>query len=381
MGTEGYAWRKDDWDPPSWIPTATEDFDVIIMTTAPSYPEDPDMPTDSAELTFMASPAQSSYDDDSNDDDSNDDDTQTGPPNTRLFGPPTGPHSSYMIKPSLATYSRQTSASTTHTTTTPYAEAEETTSSAVTDSPLATDTDTASSSPIGPHAGRPEWSKKHTNNAPLYAAAAVVPVVLLVIIGIVTVVCLRRRRKRRAEAAVGTVAEEMKMQPHQAVVQPYNAPLAPSPPTVSVSRAYTAPPNRLPPTSTSSEFQPIILGPIGPSSNGAYLTGMDTSDMVSINSNTRGLGNPFSDNSSITEPPPPYQPHSSAPPSFTTNSRHSSLRVSATPHTIERSPFDDPDDDTVSEVSGPALERDDDTVSMMSDISYQREPYTRRYSP
>ncbi|RAR11358.1 hypothetical protein DDE83_004613 [Stemphylium lycopersici] len=378
MAIEGYVWRKNEWDLPSWTTTETEDFDVIIVTTATSYPEDSDMPTDSVETTFMASPTQSSYDSDSDDDD-----TQTGPPSTWPVGPPT----SRLHPPwgPAAQMTWQTSTSTTPTTTTPYAEAQETLSSSVTDSPLATDTDTdtVSSSPISPHAGRPPgWgSEKHANNAPLYAAAAVVPIVLLVIIGVVTVVCLRRRRKRRVEAAVGTVAEEMKMQPHQDVVQAYIAPLAPSPPVVSVSRAYTASPNHLPPTSTSSEFQPIILGPIGSSSNGAYLTGMDTSDMVSINSNSQGLGNPFSDNSSLTEPPPPYRPHSSAPPSFTTNSRHSSLRAPATPHIIERSPFDDPDNDTVSEVSGPALGRDDDTVSMMSDMSYQREPYSRRYSP
>ncbi|CAI9632698.1 unnamed protein product [Alternaria burnsii] len=235
----------------------------------------------------------------------------------------------------------------------------------------------ASQSLTNPYGGRPsDWnfSQKHVNNAPMYAAAAVIPIVVLAIIGGVALVCLRKRKRRKAEAiAAQSVAQEMKMQP-QPNVRPYIAPPppgSPPPPAISVSRS---PPNHLlPPTSTSSAFQPIILGPIGSdSSNGAYLTGIDTSDMVSITSNThRPVDNPFSDNNSLTEPPPPYRPHSAAPPSFTTNSRHSSLRVGdSQTRLIEGDPFGDPDDDSISDLSGPTQGRDG--TSVVSDLSYQR---------
>jgi hypothetical protein len=98
--------------------------------------------------------------------------------------------------------------------------------------------------------------------------------------------------------------------------------------------------------------------------------------MVSVSSSTmRPVDNPFSDNHSLTEPPPPYRPYSAAPPSFTTNSRQSSLRVGGSrTRLIGGDPFGDPDDDAVSELSGPPLgrNRDGDGMSIMSDLSYQR---------
>jgi hypothetical protein len=210
----------------------------------------------------------------------------------------------------------------------------------------------------------------------MYAAAAIVPVVVLAIIGIVAFFCLRKRRNRKAEAAATQfIAQEMKMQP-QPLMQPH---MAPPPPAISISRQHTEPPSQLPPTSTSSQFQPVILGPIGSGSNGAYMTGMDTSDMVSVTSNTLRPADPFADNSSMTEPPPPYRPNSVAPPSFASTSRQSSLRASALPassrtHLMGRSPFDDPDDDDISELSGPTLGKGDDRMSTVSDMSYQHDP-------
>ncbi|KAG9187233.1 hypothetical protein G6011_05104 [Alternaria panax] len=268
--------------------------------------------------------------------------------------------------------------------------------------PWTTSTSTSKLSPkssqslTNPHGERPsgwDFERKHANKAPMYAAAVVIPIVVLAIIAGVTLVCLRKRKRRKAEEAVAAVAvaaaaaaaqnvpQEMKMQPPklnmhpQLNAQPYMAPPpgSPPPPTISVSRN---PPNHLlPPTSTSSAFQPIILGPIGTdSSNGAYLTGIDTSDMVSITSNTlRPVDNPFSDNNSLTEPPPPYRPYSASPPSFTTNSRHSSLRAGDSQiRLIEGDPFDDPDDDSVSDLSEPTYGRDRDGISVVSDLSYQR---------
>jgi len=134
--------------------------------------------------------------------------------------------------------------------------------------------------------------------------------------------------------------------------------------------------------------------------------------MVSVSSNTlRPIEDPFGDNSSLNEPPPPYRPcslpppsfvserasgrwsgggppsfttdslRSAGPPSFTTNSRQSSLRegvggFGSQAHLIERSPFDDPDDG-VSEISGPRHggNGNGDSMSAVSDLSYQRETF------
>jgi hypothetical protein len=97
--------------------------------------------------------------------------------------------------------------------------------------------------------------------------------------------------------------------------------------------------------------------------------------------------NPFNDNESLVEPPPPYRPRSAVPPSFTNSSRHSSFRVSVAPlatsrtHLIERSPFDDSvDDDVVSDLSGPSAGRHDDDMSAVSDLSYQQDPVVNRTS-
>lgn len=131
--------------------------------------------------------------------------------------------------------------------------------------------------------------------------------------------------------------------------------------------------------------------------------------MVSVSSNTlRPIEDPFGDNSSLSEPPPPYRPCSlpppsfvsegGAPPSFTTNSLRSAGPPSFTSgssliegmereggggpgmgsraHLIERSPFDDPDDG-VSEISGPIHggNGNGDSMSAVSDLSYQRETF------
>lgn len=152
--------------------------------------------------------------------------------------------------------------------------------------------------------------------------------------------------------------------------------------------------------------------------------------MVSVSSNTlRPIEDPFGDNSSLNEPPPPYRPCSLPPPSFTTERASgrwsgggppsfttNSLRSAGPPsfssgssliererereggggawmgsraHLIERSPFDDPDDgdgdDGVSELSGPTHGRvgdgSGDAMSAVSNLSYQRETFdefTRR---
>lgn len=193
----------------------------------------------------------------------------------------------------------------------------------------------------------PPWARKHSNNGVVYAVAAIVPILILAIAGGVFFLCMRKRKRQKQNDGLPVVTQEMKVQPKTST-QPYLATPVSSPPYPS--------PNQLPPTSTPSQIQPVILGPILSSSNGAYLTGMDTSDVVSITSDSLRPINPFTDNSNITEPPPPYRPRSVAPPSFASTSRQSSLRASDPPpatsrtHLIEGSPFEDPEDDDVSEL-------------------------------
>jgi hypothetical protein len=225
----------------------------------------------------------------------------------------------------------------------------------------------------------PGWQnqiKNKHNQTPLYAAAAVVPVAVLAIIGAIVFVCLRKRKRRRLQAAPApSHAQEMKSQ-WKPTMRPY---MAPSPPPPALLPNYSPPPNY--PTSESPvSLPPIILGPIPSGTNGNYLTGIDTSDMVSVTS----ARDPFADGRSLEEPPPPYRPRSMAPSSIAPTSRHSSVRVAVLPpadsqiHLVERSPFEDPEDDNVSELSGPTTRREADAISIISDLSYQFDPVVGR---
>ncbi|KAF2119969.1 hypothetical protein BDV96DRAFT_595573 [Lophiotrema nucula] len=237
--------------------------------------------------------------------------------------------------------------------------------------------------------------KDHSGHVGLYAAAGIVPVVVLAILGVAIFFYLRKRKRQRQQAAVVKTprGQEMKARP-QSTVQPF---MAASP----VQPSYTAPPSHPPPPASPTSpmsTQPVILGPIAPASNGAYYTGIDTSDIVSVDdrpeNDRTGLGNPFADTSSLNEePPPPYRPRSLAPSALSRDasvrtsiahlSRDTSLRVPAAHSQTnliersERSPFADPDDDTVSEASGPTAGRHLDTLSIVSDLSYQEQPNTR----
>lgn len=142
-----------------------------------------------------------------------------------------------------------------------------------------------------------EWRSKEHNRVPLYAVAALIPIVLLVIIGAVVFICLRRRKrlqKSNANAASLPAREMVKRtrtSMHQYMAQPQ--------PTVASQ--YMDNDSQLPPTSTPSQLQPVILGPIPSGLNGAYLTGIDTSDMVSITSDNVRRTEQFTDNSSLAE--------------------------------------------------------------------------------
>ncbi|KAF3041155.1 hypothetical protein E8E12_009149 [Didymella heteroderae] len=224
-----------------------------------------------------------------------------------------------------------------------------------------------------------------SNKTPTYVAGGAVPVVVI-IIGICIFFCLRKRRRQRQAAAVNGHVEEMKMQP-KPVERPYIAPITPpSPPPQAALPQYSpsTPSSSHPPTASSS--QPVILGPIPSGQNGAYLTGMDTSDLVSMRSggvSRQGTvvdRDPFADGRSLEEAPPPYRPSSLPPASLASTSRNSSVRMAAPPHMtsrtqlIERSPFDDPEDDEVSDISGPTLRRETDAMSDVSELSYQMDP-------
>ena len=228
-----------------------------------------------------------------------------------------------------------------------------------------------------------------SNKTPMYAAAGAVPVVVI-IIGFFIFFCLRKRRRQRQTAAVNGHIEEMKMQ-QKPVERPYIAPITPpSPPPQAALPQYSpsTPSSSHPPTASSS--QPVILGPIPSGNNGAYLTGMDTSDLVSMRSggvSRQGTvvdRDPFADGRSLEEAPPPYRPSSLPPVSVASTSRNSSIRIAAPPHMtsrtqlIDRSPFDDPSDDEVSDISGPTLGRETDAMSDVSELSYQIDPVVGR---
>jgi hypothetical protein len=256
-------------------------------------------------------------------------------------------------------------------------------------SPYVHDTSDAPSSTWAGYGNQhPGWhgGKERVNSGGLYAAAAIIPVVVLVMVGAIVFVCMRKRKRQRADQAVAqTKDEEMKMHDRSPPVS--HAYMA-SPP--GASPQYTTTDNHLPLSPDPAHLQPIILGPISSGNNGAYFTGIDTSDVISMtstNNMTPGPPNPFSDNDSLAEPPPPYRPRSAAPPSLTNSSRQSSVRASivlpatSRTHLIERSPFEDPfDDDAISDISSPTAEHRDDAMSAVSDVSYQNDPVCNRSS-
>jgi hypothetical protein len=234
---------------------------------------------------------------------------------------------------------------------------------------------------------RSSWhGRERMTSGGMYAAAAITPIVVLAMVGAVVFLCMRKRRRQRAGLAiVQSKAEEMKLHARSPPVT--HAYMASS---SIASPQYTVTDDRLLSPPDPAHLHPIILGPISSGTNGAYFTGIDTSDVISMTSSNNfrpGPPNPFSDNDSLIEPPPPYRPRSVAPPSLTNSSRQSSLRNSTAPpatsrtHLIERSPFEDPfDDDAVSELSGPAADHNDDTMSAVSDLSYQHDPVVNRSS-
>jgi hypothetical protein len=226
-------------------------------------------------------------------------------------------------------------------------------------------------------------TKEKTNSAGLIAAAAITPIVALAAIGGFIFFYMRKRKRQQRAAIIATQhkVDEMKMQFSS------TSQLTMAPPPTASQRYHASHHQHLPPLNLAAPH-PVILGPIPSGTNGAYFTGIDTSDVISMASaNHLRPPNQFSDNDSLTEPPPPYRPRSTAPPSLTNTSRHSSFRASAVApttsqtHLIERSPFEDSgEDDTISDISGPTAGNDDDSMSAVSDLSYQQDPVVNRSS-
>ncbi|KAF2033984.1 hypothetical protein EK21DRAFT_85790 [Setomelanomma holmii] len=233
---------------------------------------------------------------------------------------------------------------------------------------------------------RPGWTDKgRDSNVGFVVGAVIGPIAALTVIGMLVFFCMRKRKRRAQSAAAQQRVQEMKMQPQpQSTVQPYMAPPSGPSPQYSPTDSHPLP------LSSPVVPHPVILGPIPSGSNGAYFTGIDTSDVVSMTSASHLRPtpvNPFNDNESLVEPPPPYRPRSAAPPSLTNSSRQSSLRASIAPpttsrtHLIERSPFDDPvEDDAISDLSGPTAGRYEENMSAVSDLSYQQDPVVNRPS-
>jgi len=196
---------------------------------------------------------------------------------------------------------------------------------------------------------------------------------VVAILGVILFLYLRRRRRQKRQA----LGQQELKSPNPTTY----------PPVAQQQAYYGAPPG--PPSTLSPMLpqpQPVILGPITPNSNGAYYTGIDTSDVVSMHEPT-GLGNPFVD-PQHEEPPPPYRPRSMAP-----LSRDSSLRSPPQAALSQtnlmaaqgqcQSPFRDPhDDDNISEFSAAGHHqygrRAVDELSVVSDLSYQHEPAIER---
>jgi len=210
-----------------------------------------------------------------------------------------------------------------------------------------------------------QFDSSHSITTIHIVAAVILPLIFMAILGVILFFYLRRRRRQKAQAKV----QEMKTQTSSNYRRPN----------------YAIPPVQPPPAVSPIAPQPVILGPIVPGSNGAYYTGIDTSDVVSMHETT-GTGNPFVDQSDPhDEPPPPYRPRSIA----ATISRNTSLRqaplatlsetnLMAVQGQIHQSPFADRHDDAISEFSEPTRRRfgrrNEDELSAVSDLSYQQDP-------
>jgi hypothetical protein len=127
--------------------------------------------------------------------------------------------------------------------------------------------------------------------------------------GILLFLFLRKRKRQRRQQNITQVPSE------QTKMQDSSRPLfAPGYTPAPVLSGLGGPSVSLPAVANPTASQPVILGPIVPDAAGAYNTGIDTSDMVSLHDHHIEIENPFADPVYHTdEPPPPYRPRSVAP--------------------------------------------------------------------
>ncbi|KAF2086341.1 hypothetical protein K490DRAFT_66893 [Saccharata proteae CBS 121410] len=224
----------------------------------------------------------------------------------------------------------------------------------------------------------------------MITAVVVIPLVVILVLGFAGFL-IHRRRKAQHEVQQERALEEMKMRGRHDFGGAGGAggvPGSQSPSPSYQSSPYQDSSSTPPPAHTSPTLAaPIIIAPMG-SGNGAYFTGIDTSEALSVRSSEREPSGGFMlDGEHHEEPPPPYRPAS-----VPALSRDSSMRqpggpgnassshlMAGSPDTVIRSPFaDPPEEDAMSDVSTPtgtyARRYDDDESSFVSEISYQDGP-------
>ncbi|KAF4535386.1 uncharacterized protein LTHEOB_2378 [Lasiodiplodia theobromae] len=229
----------------------------------------------------------------------------------------------------------------------------------------------------------------HDSGPPLglILAGVIIPVLVISLLAFTAFVVMRRRRQKR-DAERAMAADEMKFRHSDDSQQP---PFVQQPPVQEPPAIREPSPQDSPRAVTPVPAPPpVIVSAMNPANNSSYFTGIDTSEALSVRTNSVRSGQRpagfMLDGEFHEEPPPPYRPRSVPP-----ISRGSSMRTnyradyaSSQPlhdHTRVVNPFADPsDDDNVSIMSGPPMNpfarEADDHLSVVSDMSYQHEPAT-----
>jgi len=221
---------------------------------------------------------------------------------------------------------------------------------------------------------RPQGVQHHHSPIIVTAAGAVVALVAISLAILCCYLTYRKKKRQHRNAATaaqtasrGGIPPEMKTVAAHVARPPYiRQPAdARSQPLALQSSA-----------SATSSSQPVILST---TMDQSYYTGIDTSDHVSL---AQSLSSTETYVEGADEPPPPYRPRSVPP-----ISREASLRTSNSiahrnsvrrSRDLIRSPFDDPEEEDVSDLEEPPSIRrvEADQLSAVSDLSYQQEPTT-----
>ncbi|OJD34935.1 uncharacterized protein BKCO1_2000085 [Diplodia corticola] len=242
----------------------------------------------------------------------------------------------------------------------------------------------------------------------LILAGVIIPILVVSLLAFAAFVVMRRRRQRNAQPTLAQ--EEMKLRPGSSGDDDYHPPPVavipvgsspppmirePSPPQTAAAAAAATPPRAVTPVPAPP---PVIVSAMNPANNSSYFTGIDTSEALSIRTNSvRSSGPPqrpagfMLDGEFHEEPPPPYRPRSVPPISRDSSMRTAnyrgvadcagSIRLANDHHeSPQHNPFADPSDDGISVMSeapmNPFMRDDEDRLSVVSDMSYQQEPVT-----